>query len=90
MVMISHSMDDVAALADRLLVLNDGAMEMLGTPSQIFAQAERLREIGLSVPQVTSLFIRLHELGLNVDPATYTQASALQQLLSFKGGAAHA
>ena len=89
-VMISHSMDDVAALADRLLVLNDGAMEMLGTPSQIFAQAERLREIGLSVPQVTSLFIRLHELGLNVDPATYTQASALQQLLSFKGGAAHA
>ncbi len=89
-VMISHSMDDVAALADRLLVLNDGAMEMLGTPSQIFAKAERLREIGLSVPQVTSLFIRLHELGLNVDPATYTQASALQQLLSFKGGAAHA
>ena len=89
-VMISHSMDDVAALADRLLVLNDGAMEMLGTPSQIFAQAERLREIGLSVPQVTSLFIRLHELGLNVDPATYTQESALQQLLSFKGGAAHA
>lgn len=89
-VMISHSMDDVAALADRLLVLNDGAMEMLGTPSQIFAQAERLREIGLSVPQVTSLFIRLHELGLNVDPATYTQASALQQLLSLKGGAAHA
>ena len=89
-VMISHSMDDVAALADRLLVLNDGAMEMLGTPSQIFAKAERLREIGLSVPQVTSLFIRLHELGLNVDPATYTQESALQQLLSFKGGAAHA
>ena len=89
-VMISHSMDDVAALADRLLVLNDGAMEMLGTPSQIFAKAERLREIGLSVPHVTSLFIRLHELGLNVDPATYTQASALQQLLSFKGGAAHA
>ena len=89
-VMISHSMDDVAALADRLLVLNDGAMEMLGTPSQIFAKAERLREIGLSVPQVTSLFIRLHELGLNVDPATYTQASALQQLLSLKGGAAHA
>ena len=86
-VMISHSMDDVAVLADRLLVLNEGTMEMLGSPSQIFAQAERLREIGLSVPQVTSLFLRLHELGLNVDPATYTLESALQQLLSLKGGA---
>lgn len=89
-VMISHSMDDVAALADRLLVLNEGAMEMLGTPSQVFAKADRLREIGLSVPQVTSLFLRLHELGLNVDPATYTREDALRQLLSLTGGVARA
>ena len=89
-VMISHSMDDVAALADRLLVLNEGAMEMLGTPSQVFAKADRLKEIGLSVPQVTSLFLRLHELGLNVDPATYTREDALRQLLSLTGGVARA
>ena len=89
-VMISHSMDDVAKLADRLLVLNDGSMEMLGTPSQVFAKADRLQEIGLSVPQVTSLFLRLHELGLNVDPATYTQEDALRQLLSMTGGASRA
>lgn len=84
--MVSHSMDDVARLADRLLVLNEGTVEMLGTPSKVFSQAERLRRIGLAVPQVTSLFLRLHELGLPVDPATYTLPDAMRQLLSLKGG----
>ena len=86
MLMVSHSMDDVACLADRLLVLNEGTVEMLGTPSEVFSQAERLRRIGLAVPQVTSLFLRLHELGLPVDPATYTLPDAMRQLLSLKGG----
>ncbi len=85
-VMVSHSMDDVARLADRLLVLNKGQMEMLGTPSEIFARAKRLEEIGLTVPQVTGLFLRLRELGLPVDPATYTLEDALSQLLALKGG----
>ena len=85
-IMVSHSMDDVAKLADRLLVMNQGEAEMLGTPSEIFAQAHRLEEIGLSVPQVTSLFLRLKEMGLDVEPATYTFDEALSQLLSLKGG----
>lgn len=85
--MVSHSMDDVALMADRLLVLNEGQIEMLGTPAQVFQNAERLQEIGLTVPQVTSLFLRLRELGLPVDPATYTVEDALQQLLRLKGGA---
>ena len=85
--MVSHSMDDVALLADRLLVLNKGQIEMLDTPSQVFAHAPRLEEIGLTVPYVTSLFLRLKELGLPVDPATYTMEDALKQLLSLKGGA---
>ena len=84
--MVSHSMDDVARLADRLLVLNEGQVEMLGKPAEIFAQAKRLQEIGLSVPQVTSLFLRLRELGTPVDPATYTVEDALEQLLRLKGG----
>ena len=84
--MVSHSMDDVARLADRLLVLNEGQVEMLGKPAEIFAQAKRLQEIGLSVPQVTSLFLRLRELGAPVDPATYTVEDALEQLLRLKGG----
>ena len=88
--MVSHSMDDVALLADRLLVLNEGEVEFLGTPSEVFAHADRLRQIGLAVPQVTSLFLRLRELGVPVDPATYTMEHALQQLLALKGGGTHA
>ena len=88
--MVSHSMDDVAALADRLLVLYKGKIEMLGKPAEVFAKAERLREIGLTVPQVTSLFLRLRQLGIDVDPATYTFDHALKQLLSLKGGAGNA
>ena len=84
--MVSHSMDDVARLADRLLVLNEGQVEMLGKPSEIFTRAQRLREIGLNVPQVTSQFLRLRELGAPVDPATYTVEDALEQLLRLKGG----
>lgn len=84
--MVSHSMDDVAKMADRLLVLNEGQIEMLGTPAEVFAKADRLQQIGLTVPQVTSLFLRLKELGLPVDPATYTAEDALRQLLRLKGG----
>lgn len=85
--MVSHSMDDVAALADRLLVLNEGSLEMEGTPAEVFRHAQRLKEIGLSIPQVTALFLRLRELGLPVDPATYTLPDALRQLRALKGGA---
>ena len=88
--MVSHSMDDVALLADRLLVLNEGTIEMLDTPAGVFARAERLQEIGLAVPQVTALFLRLKQLGIDVDPATYTLDEAVGQLLSLKGGTAHA
>ncbi len=88
--MVSHSMDDVALLADRLLVLNEGKVEMLDTPAGVFSRAERLQEIGLTVPQVTALFLRLRQLGVKVDPATYTLEDAVKQLLSLKGGAKHA
>ena len=84
--MVSHSMDDVARLADRLFVLNHGRLELSGTPAEIFAQAERLRAIGLTVPEVTSLFLRLRELGLPVDPATYTLEDALRQLSALRKG----
>lgn len=89
-IMVSHSMDEVAALADRLLVLNEGEVEMLGTPKEVFTHAPRLHEIGLAVPQITALFLRLRELGIRVDPATYRVADAVRQLLLLKGGNADA
>ncbi len=88
--MVSHSMDDAARMADRLLVLNEGRVEMCASPREVFAHAARLREIGLSVPQMTELFLRLHELGLPVDTSVYTVPQALAQLLALKGGRADA
>ena len=84
--MVSHSMDDVAAMADRLLVLNEGEIAYLAPPAEVFSHAEALKAIGLTVPQVTQLFLRLRELGLPVDPATYTLDDALRQLRALKGG----
>ena len=88
--MVSHSMDDIAGIADRLLVLNEGEIEMCAPPNEVLARAARLQEIGLTVPQVTELFLRLKELGLPVDTATYTLPQALRQLLSLRGGNADA
>ncbi len=84
--MVSHSMDDVAAMADRLLVLNEGEIAHLAPPAEVFSHAAELQAIGLTVPQVTQLFLRLRELGLDVDPATYTLDDALRQLRALKGG----
>ena len=88
--MVSHSMDDVAKMADRLLVLREGENVMCAPPGEVFSHAEELRAIGLSVPQVTELFLRLRALGLPVNPAVYTVPQALAQLLSLKEGTRHA
>lgn len=58
-VLVSHSMEDIAKLADHVIVMNDGTVEMAGTPRDIFKNEERLHEIGLTVPQMTSVFHRL-------------------------------
>ena len=88
--MVTHSMDEVAQLADRMLVLNEGTIEMSGTPREVFSHAARLAEIGLSVPQVTALFLRLRELGVDVDPTTFTVEQAVPQLRALLEGRAHA
>lgn len=88
--MVTHSMDEVAQLADRMLVLNEGTIEMSGTPREVFSRAARLAEIGLSVPQVTALFLRLRELGVDVDPTTFTVEQAVPQLRALLEGRAHA
>jgi len=87
--MVSHSMEDVARLTDRLLVLNGSHLAMDGTPAQVFIHAEELVEMGLSIPQVTQVFLHLKSLGLDVQNV-YTIAQAVDQLKRIKGGAGHA
>ena len=71
-IIVSHSMDDVARFATKVIVMNDSKVEMTGTVDDVFEKATRLREIGLSVPQITEIFIKLREKGYNVSEKIYT------------------
>ena len=88
-VMVSHSMEDVARLTDRLLVLCGSKLVMDGTPAEIFARAQELVQMGLSIPAVTQVFLRLQALGLDV-PNVYTLDQAEKVLLELKEGKYHA
>ena len=70
--LVSHSMEDVAKLADRILVMNGGRREMFDTPSKVFEKAGRLSEIGLNVPQVTRVADGLRKLGMPLRSGIYT------------------
>ena len=83
--MVSHSMDDVARLTDRLLVLNGSHLAMDGTPAEVFARADELVAMGLNIPQVTRVFLELRKLGLDVEPV-YTIDQAIAALTALKGG----
>ena len=87
--MVSHSMDDVARLTDRLLVMNGSKLAMDGTPAEVFEHAEELVEMGLNIPQVTRVFLELKKMGLDV-PSVYTLDQAVEALTAIKGGAARA
>lgn len=83
--MVSHSMEDVARLTDRLLVMSGSRLVMDGTPGEIFRRAEELVEMGLNIPQVTQVFLRLRELGLDV-PNVFTMEQAIAALQRVKEG----
>ena len=87
--MVSHSMNDVARLATRLLVMNGAHLAMDGTPAQVFARAQELLDMGLDIPEVTRVFLQLQKLGLPVEQV-YTMEQAVQQLQKLKGGNVHA
>ena len=87
--MVSHSMEDVARLTDRLLVMNGSKLAMDGTPSEVFTRAQELVDMGLSIPQVTQVFLHLQEMGLDVSNV-YTIQQAVEQLKKLKGGSANA
>ena len=70
-VMVSHSMDDVAALAERVIVMNHGSVVMDGTPREVFAEGEELRAIGLDVPQAVELAQKLREKGFDIPEGIY-------------------
>ena len=87
-ILVSHSMDEIARNVDRILVLKSAHILMDGTPAEVFAQADALLEAGLDVPQVTRVAMALKARGLDVDPAVYTVEDLERQLLALKKGGA--
>lgn len=84
--LVSHSMEDIARVADRVLVMNHGNVEMFDTTENVFRQGERLAEIGLKVPQVTQVFLELKKLGADVDTGVYTMEQAKAAALKYLRG----
>ena len=87
--MVTHSMSDAAAMADRLLVMNKSHLAMDGTPEEVFSHAWELQDMGLNIPDVTRVFMRLHEMGLDV-PNVYTTEQAVAALKKLKGACGNA
>ena len=85
-IMVSHSMEEVAELCSRLIVMNHGSVAMDGTPAEVFVHSAELTEMGLSVPQVTTVFRLLRERGLAVPADVYTVRYALARLRERKEG----
>jgi len=89
-ILVSHSMEDIAKLVNRIVVMNKGRIELTGRPDEVFSHAERLTEMGLGVPQVTSLMRALKKRGMDVPDNIYTVQQAKEALLRLFGGEGHA
>ena len=91
-IIVSHSMDQVARTVDRLVVVDDGRIPFSGVPRDVFAHGDELEKMGLGVPAMTRVFHRLRALGADIDPSVYTIEQArdvlLEALARRRGGAA--
>ena len=79
-ILISHNMEEVARMADRVLVMNKGRVAMHGKVDEVFSHAEALTAMGLTVPPVTRIFMRLRELGLDIGSGVYTVEQGVEAL----------
>ena len=82
-VLVSHSMEDVAKLAEKVIVMNKGKVVLTGTPKEVFKEVDILEEIGLGVPQVTYLMKELIKKGFDVSDEAYTIEQAKEEILKF-------
>ena len=86
-IIVSHSMEDIASVADRVCVLNKAEIAMLGTPKEVYSRDEELRAMGLNVPEITKIFLMLKNRGFNVPEDVFTVDEAVAAFREFaKGG----
>ena len=81
-ILVSHSMEDVGKLAEKIIVMNDGHIELQGKPKEVFREIDTLERIGLAVPQVTYLMRELKRKGFNVSEDIFTVEKAKSELLN--------
>jgi energy-coupling factor transport system ATP-binding protein len=82
-ILVSHSMEDIAKLAHRVIVMNEGAIEMDGKPHEVFKESERLENIGLSVPQITYLMKRLKAVLPELKDEVFTVQEARAEITKY-------
>ena len=80
-IMVSHSMEEMARTVDRLVVVNDGKIALEGAPSQVFQHGQELEDMGLGIPQMTRVFNRLKAMGVDVGSSVYTVEQAKRAIL---------
>ncbi|MDY3014036.1 MAG: energy-coupling factor transporter ATPase [Evtepia sp.] len=81
-IIVSHSMEDVARLTDRMAVVSHGTLPYVGTPKEVFSHGEALESLGLGVPTMNRVFSRIRSMGVDIDPAVYTVEQAKAAFLS--------
>lgn len=81
-ILVSHSMEDIANIADRIIVMNKGSVAMFDTVDNVFARADELTDMGLNAPQMTLLFTRLKKLGLDVPANIYNVKEGAEIMIS--------
>ena len=84
MIFVSHSMEDIARLAQKVLVMNQGRMAMFAPTEEVFARAGELRDMGLDIPAVTRVFLGLRERGIPVREGVYTVDAGVEEILRLR------
>nr|MDD5838289.1 energy-coupling factor transporter ATPase [Eubacteriales bacterium] len=81
---VSHSMEDVAKIADRVMVFNDGKVAMFGTVDEVYSRGRELKQIGLNVPEITDVFLKLKDLGIDCRTDIYTVEQGIKEFQRLK------
>ena len=85
-ILVSHSMEDVAKTADKVLVLNHSHVAMFGTVPEVYSRTDELEEMGLTVPQITKIFRALHDRGFDVSPSVFTVSQGADEFMRYFEG----
>ena len=85
-ILVSHNMNDIAALSDKILVMENGGLAMEGSPAEIFAESRKLKEMGLGVPEITDILVRLKDRGFDIRQDIFSVDEAIKAVAEKLGG----